>query len=282
MSIVSLIFNGVSEFILNLANDFLALGFDILTTFLLEFSDINKYIDINIFLVYSQAIACALLSATVSWNAFKTQSGGVFKGGNSLSVLATKTIFAGAAIFFLPHLVMKILIPINNFTVKAISQLGKDYTITTDSMLESIQKLNSLGIGVLFGTLILSIAIIILSIISAIRYIDLILCIIISPLVALSIVEDGESLSTWGKETIAIVFTQSIHILLLQILMKIMIDVSGIPMLILATGTVVVMIRGANILRTYTYNSGFTAGALSMSSIALMKTDFGKLKSKFD
>ncbi len=262
MSIVSLIFNGVSEFILNLANDFLALGFDILTTFLLEFSDINKYIDINIFLVYSQAIACALLSATVSWNAFKTQSGGVF--------------------IFLPHLVMKILIPINNFTVKAISQLGKDYTITTDSMLESIQKLNSLGIGVLFGILILSIAIIILSIISAIRYIDLILCIIISPLVALSIVEDGESLSTWGKETIAIVFTQSIHILLLQILMKIMIDVSGIPMLILATGTVVVMIRGANILRTYTYNSGFTAGALSMSSIALMKTDFGKLKSKFD
>ena len=276
--ISDLVNSGVTQFFLNMANDFLALGFEVLTNFLLNFSDVNKYIDINRFLVYSQAIACALLSVTVAWNAFKTQSGGVFKGGNSLSVLSLKIVFSGASIYFLPHLVMKVLVPINNFTVNAITAIGKDYTISADNMIEVIKKLQNQGIAIVIGILVLAIAVIILSIMSAIRYIDLILCIIISPFVALSIIGDGEGLSTWSRETFSIVFTQSIHILLLQIFMKVLVSTEGLTMLILAIGTIVVMIKGANILRTYTHKTGVAGGITSLSSMAIMQTNFTKLK----
>lgn len=274
-----LISNGVTSYFLNMANDFLALGFEVLTNFLIDFSDVNKYVDINIFLVYSQAIACALLSVNVAWSAFKTQSGGVFKGGNSFSVLGIKTVFAGASIYLLPHLVMKVLIPINNLTVNVITLVGKEYKISADNMFQLIQKIGSQAMTLVMGVLVLSIAVIILSIMSAIRYIDLILCIIISPFVALSIIGDGEGLSTWARETFAIVFTQSIHILLLQIFMKILVSTEGLTMLILAIGNIVVMIKGGNVLRTYTHKTGVSGGITSLSSMAIMKTNMTKLKS---
>jgi hypothetical protein len=277
--ITDLVNNSVTSFIVNMANSFLKVGFELLTTFLINFSDVNKYIEIKDFLIYTQAIACALLSVTVAWNAFKTQSGGVFKGGNSLSVLAMKIVFSGASIYVLPYLVMQILVPINNIMIELINYIGKSYKITPENMFEVVKKVSGLDLTIGFGMLALSIALIVLSIMSVIRYFDLIICIIISPFVALSIVNDGEGLSTWARETFAIVFTQSIHILMLQLLMRILVKTEGIVMLIFAIGIVIVMIKGANILRTYTHKTGVGSGIVSMGSMAVMRSNISSLKS---
>ena len=277
--IADLVNNSVTLFIVNMANEFLQMGFDLLTTFLLDFSDVNKYIKINSFLVYTQAIACALLSVTVAWNAFKNQSGGAFKGGHSISILAMKIIFSGASIYFLPYLVMKILIPINNFTIELIKYIGKSYTITPENMLESIKKIQGQGPAIAIGLLVLAIALVILSIMSAVRYFDLIICIIISPFVALSIINEGEGLSTWARETFAIVFTQSIHILMLQLFMKIIVETTGLTLIILALGNIVVMIKGANILKSYTHKTGVGGGVMALGSMAIMKSNMASMKS---
>ena len=273
-----LINNGVKLFFGNLANEFLGIAFDVLTNFLLEFSDVNKYIDIKQFLIYFQAVACAFLTSAIVWQVFKAQSGGAFKSSQSISVLLMKTLFSGAFIFILPNFVIKILVPINNLLVKLISDIGKKYKVAPDQMLDPIKNLTSQKDALVYGVLALAIALLVLSIISAIRYVDLLLCILISPFAAISIVGDGEILSTWAKETCAIVFTQSIHVLLLQILMKIMVETQGITMLLLSMGIVAVMIKGSTVLKTYTHTTGASGGIMSLSSMAIMKTNFMSLK----
>lgn len=273
-----LINKGVNTFFSNLANELLGYAFDILTDFLMNFSDVNKYIDIKQFLVYSQAIACAFLSSAIVWQVFKAQSGGAFKGEKSVSVLAMKTVFSGAFIYFLPHFVMKILIPINNLVINVISEVGKAYQVEPDKIFNPIKELIDQKNAFVLGVLVLAIALLILAIMSAIRYIDLMICILIAPFAAISIVGDGEGLSTWARETCAIVFTQSIHILLLQILMKLMVETKGITMLILGIGTVVVMIKGSSVLKTYTHKTGVGSGVLSLGSMAIMQTNMIAMK----
>lgn len=275
---VDLVTNGVTTFFSNIANDFLSLGFELLTNFLMNFSDVNKYIDINQFLIYSQAIACALLSSAVVWQVFKAQSGGAFNGTKSISVLAMKTIFSGAAIYVLPHLVIKILVPINDLIIKVITVAGKNYKVEPKDIIDAIQKIQGQKSAIVFGVLVLSVALLVLAVVSAVRYVDLILCILISPFVAISIVGDGEGLSTWMRETVAIVFTQSIHILLLQILMKLMVETQGVTMIILSIGTVVVMTKGSNVLKTYTHKTGVGSGIVSLGSMVAMKSNMSNIK----
>jgi len=66
------------------------------------------------------------------------------------------------------------------------------------------------------------------------------------------------------RELIAIVFTQTIHFLLLQILLSIMGGVSNmVIMIILSIGTIAVGLRGPQILRQYLYKTGTSSALVS-------------------
>lgn len=276
---LDMINNGVIGFFGNVANSFLSEAFKLLTSFLLGFSDLNKYITISDYLKFSQAIAGALLVTSVTWEGFKKQTGGAFNTNTSISVLVMKTIFAGAGIYILPYSVTKILIPINEAFVKAISKMGmaNSYDKDFETILGLFSDLRKQGIVLVFGLLILAIALLILSVVSAIRYIDLIICIIIAPFSAISIVGSTEGAITWAKETSSIVFTQAIHVLILQILLRVMLKEPNITGILLSIGAIVVMIRGANILKGFMYKSGAGAGVLSISSMAVMKSNISML-----
>ena len=270
--------NAINTFLSNLANQFLGHAMSMITDFLLKFSDVNQYINVKSFLVYSQVLATVLLVTVILWEAFKSQTGGVLRTeNNSLSIMAGKTIVSGVCIYFLPFLVLNILLPINEAVVKIITEVGKNYRLE-DNVITSFQNLQKEGIVIVLGLLILSIGFVILAIISAIRFVDIIIAIIISPLVAVSFVKSEEGLINWAREVFCVVFTQSILILLLQILIKIMTDNQNLAGIVLSIACMTVMLRGPQVLRQYVYKSGAGSGIVSLGSIVAMKTSINAFK----
>ena len=270
--------NAINTFLSNLANQFLGHAMSMITDFLLKFSDVNQYINVKSFLVYSQVLATVLLVTVILWEAFKSQTGGVLRTeNNSLSIMAGKTIVSGVCIYFLPFLVLNILLPINEQVVKIITEVGKNYRLE-DNVITSFQNLQKEGIVIVLGLLILSIGFVILAIISAIRFVDIIIAIIISPLVAVSFVKSEEGLINWAREVFCVVFTQSILILLLQILIKIMTDNQNLAGIVLSIACMTVMLRGPQVLRQYVHKSGAGSGIVSLGSIVAMKTSINAFK----
>ncbi|MCJ8341634.1 MAG: hypothetical protein MJH09_02100 [Cetobacterium sp.] len=271
---LDMITKGVEGFFGNMANQLLAQAFKMMTHFLLNFSDINEFLDVKKYLTYSQAIAGSFLLATIAWEGFKYQSGGLNSKTNSISELVTKMVYAGAGIFILPWSVTKIFLPMNDLVVKLISEIGVDYKVEFNKITDVFLKLSDQGIVIIFALLVMAIAFFILAIVSAIRYVDLVISILISPFCAVSVINSADGATTWAKETTAIVFTQSIHLLLVQILIRIMTKNQNLIGILLSIGTIVVMVKGANVLKPYMYKSGAGAGTMSIGSMAIMKSNF--------
>ena len=158
-----------------------------------------------------------------------------------------------------------------------ITAAGKDYTLQ-EKVILSFQQLEKEGIVIVLGLLVLSIGFIILAIISAIRFIDICLAVIISPLVAVSFVKGDDGLMNWVKEIFCVVFTQSVLVLLLQILIKIMVENQNLTGIILSIGCMSVMLKGPEVLQRYIYKTGVGSGMMSIASIATMKSTIGTFK----
>jgi hypothetical protein len=117
--------------------------------------------------------------------------------------------------------------------------------------------------------LILIVALLALGIAGAIRYIETLIAILISPLVALSVINSSDGLNIWFREIVAIIFTQTIHFLILQILLSIMGGVENfMVMMILSIGTISVGLRGPQILRQYLYKTGTSSVLVSSAGSA--------------
>jgi len=149
-------------------------------------------------------------------------------------------------------LVTDILIEINNYLMDLIVSIGPGAI--------NIELLRSTFITssnfVLILALIWAVAFFLLAIAGAIRYVELIIAILLAPTAALSVVRGSGALITWASDTIAIVFTQAIHVLLLQLLALIITNTSGIMMFPLSFGVMAVVLKGPQVLRKYIYSSG--------------------------
>lgn len=270
--------NAINTFLSGLANEFLGHAMSMLTDFLLNFSDINQFINVESFLVYSRTLAGVLLVTAIVWEAFKAQTSDVFNSSNqSVSSLASKSVAAAVCIYLFPWFVINILMPLNEALVKVITEIGKNYTLE-DGVVLSFQGLLNEGIVIILGLLVLSVGFVLLGIISAIRFIDIIISIIISPLIAVSIVGNLDGAINWAKDVFCIVFSQSILILLLQLLLKIMADNQNLTGILLSIGCMAVMLRGPQILRNYVYKTGTGGGVTAMASIVAMKSTVGSFK----
>lgn len=286
--ILSWIAKKVSEaiwgFIYNLVADILTKAFQLITDLILKTSDINAYFKIDEYLHYSQAVAGALLILAVAWEGFKQQSGGVLPGDEkSISKLAGQTAVGGLSIFLLPWSVTHMFLPVNNTVIQFIQNVG--IKIDTEVFKKNLDM--SAGVAGLGGTLILLIGVLavgffLLGVTAGIRYIDLIICILVAPFVAISAVRSYEAINIWVRETTAVVFTQAIHILLLEVLLNIMVNVSGVMMLLLCIGCLSVMIKGPNVLRKFMYSTGAGSSTVSAAGaggrMAAMKIMMKSLK----
>lgn len=283
--IVENVVNAIWGFFADLALGIMESAFNLMTESIINQSDLNKYLNINTYLEYVQVVAGALLVVAILFQFVKQQSG-IDTEEKSLGYLFSRTMYSVFLIYFLPKFVTNILLRANDAIMRLINSVGMKIEASTFQKLLFIADLKK-GVQYLGGftillILILAVGYLILSIAGGIRYVELIIAIIISPIAAVSVINGNEGLSTWFRETIAIVFTQSLHLFLLKLLMEIALKVNGPMLIVLSIGIITVMLKGPTTLKTYLYRSGVGGGtakaAGTVGRMASMKYLFGSAK----
>lgn len=257
-------------FINQIVESALGWAFELLSTFLVQMNDLNKFFEYNTYLKYSLYIAGGLLVVAVANEVLKQVSGNIYDGEQkSIETLAGQIIFAGALIFMLPWSVDNIFMKINNALISLLSGTDFDVDIFTLDSLNDIFNIQSFGLLVPILMLIVAIGFLIIGVVGAIRYWELIIAILIAPIVAVSFVRRKEAIRVWVIEVVALTFTQTIHVLLLHMLIKVMTAADSIVKPLLIIGILIVMIKGPKVLRQYLYSTGaVSAGAGSLGSVA--------------
>ena len=80
------------------------------------------------------------------------------------------------------------------------------------------------------------------------------------------------------KDIFCIVFSQSVLILLLQLLLKIMADNQNLTGILLSIGCMAVMLRGPQTLRNYVYKTGTGGAVTGLASVVAMKSTVRSFK----
>ena len=238
--------------------------YNFLSQVIVQPTDPSKYIqNFDQYLRGVQFFAGGLLVIFVIWSVFRQLSGVMYTDEKSMGSYFIHITFAGALIYILPKTVTLVFLPINMALINFIGSVGIDVS-GIDNTLQTAWGgfLQEEFSKIMF--LILIIAIFVLGIAGAIRYIETLIAILISPLVALSLINNSDGLQVWLRELIAIVFTQTIHFLILQILLSIIGGVENITlMIVLSIGTIAVGLRGPQILRQYLYRTGTSSTLVS-------------------
>lgn len=275
--IIENIVKGIWGFFADLASSLIDLAFEAIVKCVIQLSDLNMIINTDRYLLYAQAIAGSLLIVAVVWKGLKNQAGYNDDTNRSIGVLGMKVIMAGSAIFLLPFLVKSLVLPLNNNLVLLIQSLGSNFT--QEKFTEGLsltQNLGKLSGDIILIFLVLAVAFVVLGIQGAIRYIELVICVLMAPFSAISIVNDSDGVQVWAREMLCIVFTQSIHVLLLQFLLEIMKTQTDFLMGLMCIATVVVMIKGPKVLRTFLYSTGIGSASVGAAGqagrMAAMKT----------
>jgi len=248
----------------NIIESMLNYMYDFLSQVIIQPTEPAKYIqNFDQYLKGVQFFAGGLLVIFVIWSVFRQLSGVMYTDEKSMGSYFIHITFAGALIYILPKAVTLVFLPINNALIKFIGSVGIDVSAINNTM-------QTLWGGIVqeetarIMFLILIIAIFVLGIAGAIRYIEAIIAILVSPLVALSAINNSDGLQVWLRELTAIVFTQTIHFLILQILLSIIGGVQNLTvMIILSIGTIAVGLRGPQILRQYLYRTGTSSALVS-------------------
>ncbi|MDP4084733.1 MAG: hypothetical protein Q8934_08980 [Bacillota bacterium] len=253
------------------ASNFASEAFSLIVKYICQQTDPQKLFDYSSYLHAMQAIALALLLVAIAWEGIKYQSGTL---GEEITfqTLAMRVFFAAISIYFLPWSMTNLFIKINNYMVQMITAAGIKITTghTVFSLIMAPQDLTQM---IVLMFVILAIAFVGLSIVAGMRYIEIIILTLIAPLAAVSIVRGGDLLDTWIRETIAVVFTQSLQIFLLELLANILGKMSSSPleMYVPAIGCTIVMIMGPNALRKFVYSTGAgSAGARQVGNAGRM------------
>lgn len=272
--ITSLIWDGIAGIGENLFEFF----FKFINTLVVQPTEPGKYItNFGQYLKGVQYFAGGLLVIFVVLAVFRQISGIMYQSEKSMGTYFIHVTFAGGLIYVLPKVVTSVLLPLNNALINFIGSVGVDASRIEDSLSSSggwgaVTK--EAGIFAIMS-LILTIALFALCITGAIRYIETLIAILIAPLVALSVINNSDGLQIWIREAVAIVFTQTIHFLILQILLSIMGGVENMVLVvILSIGAVAVGLRGPHIIRQYLYRTGtsstLVASAGSAGRIGMM------------
>lgn len=248
----------------NLVESMLNYLYEFLSQVIVQPTEPSRYIhNFDQYLRGVQFFAGALLVIFVVWSVFRQLSGVMYTDERSMGSYFMHITFAGALIYILPKTVTLIFLPINTAIINFIGSAGIDVSGIGNSMQSVWGGLKEIEISKIMFFILIA-ALFVLGIAGAIRYIETIIAILISPLAALSLINNDDGLQVWIREVTAIVFTQSIHFLLLQILLSIIGGVSNMTiMFILSIGTIAVGLRGPQILRQYLYRTGTSSALVS-------------------
>jgi hypothetical protein len=234
----------------------------LITDFVLMDTDIDRYMQIGEYVRMMQVIAWGLITIAALWEIVKQISDILPTEEKSLSTIFARTGFAVFLTFFLPWSIENLFIRLNNLLIKMIQYYGVTVKPGMKTPLDLLFAPKNVTEVLVIMVGIIAVAGIFLGVMAGIRYVEIIISTIISPICAVSAVNQGEALNIWVRETVAIVFTQSLHIFLLQFLLITVGKLGGIMDYVIAIGIISAMIKGPHTLRKYVYSVG--AGSSSV------------------
>ena len=243
--------------------------FKYITQVVIDPTEPGKYLtNFEQYLKGVQFFAGGLLVIFVVLAVFRQLSGVMYQNEKLIGTYFIHVTYAGGLIYILPKTVTLVFLPLNNLLISFIGEIGIDTSRIEDSFQSAWGLIKEESVmKIIF--LILIVALLALGIAGAIRYIETLIAILISPLVALSVINSSDGLNIWIREIVAIIFTQTIHFLILQILLSIMGGVENfMVMMILSIGTISVGLRGPQILRQYLYKTGTSSVLVSSAGSA--------------
>jgi hypothetical protein len=250
---------------------------DLLKASIIEPTDPGKYLsNFDSLLGISTSLAGALFTVFIILSVFRQLSGVLYQGEKSLGQYVLDITIAGGLIFLLPQIVTKIFLPLNNKLIDLLS--GKNIAMENiDGMMNEWRGLAFLeeGFTILFLGFIVAISFFILAIAGAIRYVETIIIILVAPLFALSLINNSDGIHIWFREAISVIFTQTIHFLMLILMASIASGVSNTYFAVILTlGAVSVALKGPQILRQFLYRTGtsslMVSGAGDMTRLGAM------------
>lgn len=172
-----------------------------------------------------------------------------------------------------PWFISEMLIPINNEIVRFIAKAPVEWNLTSDGIQDILmpagQSKTALYILIMF--LIWAIGAICLSVSAMIRYAHLAIVVVLGPLLAATYQDDRSVIfSTYWKEVIAIVFTQSIQMVLYVFILATAAK-GTFEMLLLSFGFMIVAITGPGVLKNYIHGTGTARGAIGGGRFVLYR-----------
>jgi len=261
--IKELIFVTISDWIIGFIENVFNAAYEYITVLVVQPTEPGKYLtNFSEYLKLAQYLAGGLLVIFVILAVFRQISGVMYQDNKSMGTYFIHVTVAGGLIYILPKLVTVVFLPINKALIDFIGEIGIDVS----DMANPLKFIPVIAGSSLYSIMcmILGIALIVLCIAGAIRYIETLLAILIAPLAAISVINNSDGLQIWIREVIAIVFTQTIHFLILQIFLSIMGGVANtMLMFVLSIGTIAVGLKGPQVLRQYLYKTGTSSAMVS-------------------
>jgi len=241
--------------------------FSSLKSFILEPTDPSKYIN-NFYeiLNISRSLAGGIFSVFVVLAVFRQLSGTLYQGDRSVGKYVIDMSMAGLLIYLLPITVTNILLPLNNKLIELLQRIGfteESFDGVVNEFWLSAGREESFGALLIVFIFFLSFWILVIA--GAIRYIETLLIILVAPLFALSLINGSDGIQIWFRESISVIFTQTIHFLMISFIVSSIAGVSNTAAsLLLTIGGVAVALKGPQILRQYLYRTG--TGSVMVSS----------------
>lgn len=136
---------------------------------------------------------------------------GIGDGGRTLEDIFFKAIKSFVLIHLTPWILTDVLIRGNDLLLSAIGQLGANQMMITvsDQLLQEKSSLSGSFLIMVIVYIIYALGMVILAVLGAFRYVQLITLAALGPFLAVSTSGKGDSYNTWIRESIAVTFTQS-------------------------------------------------------------------------
>jgi hypothetical protein len=208
----------------------------------------------------SQILAASLLLTLTVFKAYKYQVNGTTGGQvEPMASILSRAGMSGILIFGLPWILESVLLPANDALMNYVQGLG----VKLDSSMALIMT-TSAGMSLVSALffMIFVVAMLGLLISNTIRIAELIFLYIAAPILAVSHAGKGESLQIWIMQAVALSFTQVVQYVLVGVAFNLLGSATTEWWTLLgAIGSVVVAIRGPQLLKQFLYSSGVGGAA---------------------
>lgn len=233
-------------------------------TGILSTPDLKELVFVGTAVTYAKYIASVLLITQLSFRVWKNMtSRGFADQSEPLPDIFWRTGLSGALIYGMPE-ILDYLLKINAALITVIGHLGVDFK----QQLANVRFPEGAGLAIVAFFCIWIVAVVALTISNAIRLAELCFLYIIGPIMAVSHAGKGESFQIWIMQAVAVSLTQCVQFLLVGLSLNLSADLMRevtLESLLLPIGSVVVAIRGPQLLKQFMYTTG-TGGAISSAA----------------